>query len=46
MGTHKNAVQRAKICFIAMVGALMNGAFDALVGMTVHDLFLLPVVWP
>ena len=41
MGTHQNPVQRAVILAFAVVRALMDGAFNALVGMTIHCCFLL-----
>jgi hypothetical protein len=41
MGTYQDALQRAVICFIAMVCTLMNGALDALIGIAVHGSFLL-----
>jgi hypothetical protein len=41
VGAHQNLVQRAVVFSIAMVGAGLNGAFDALVCITVHVLFLL-----
>ena len=40
MGTHQNAVQGAVVFGIAVVSALLNGAFDALVCL-VHLVFLL-----
>ena len=36
MGAHQNTVQRAEVCIITMVGALLYGALDAFVCMTVH----------
>ena len=36
MGTHHNAVQRAVICIVAMVGTLGDGTFDTLIGIAVH----------
>ena len=36
MGTHHDLVQGAVVLVLTMVGALPDGAFDALVGMTVH----------
>ena len=36
MGTHHDLVQGAVVLVPAMVGTLPDGAFDALVGMTVH----------
>ena len=36
MGAHQDAVQRAVVLGIAVIGALLDGAFDALVGMVVH----------
>jgi len=50
MGANQDPVQRAVICLIAMVGALLDGAFDALVCILVHRSFLLlsvmVLVWP
>ena len=36
MGTNQNLVQGAVVLMAAMVGTLLDGAFDALVCMTVH----------
>ena len=36
VGAYQNAVQGTVVCITAMVCTLGNGAFDALVGMTVH----------
>ena len=44
MGAHHDAIQGAVVLGIAVVSALLYGAFDALIGMTVHDSFLL-FVW-
>ena len=41
VGAHQNAVQSAVICVGAVVGALLNGAFNALVSLAIHSLFLL-----
>ena len=41
VGAHQNPVQRAVILLFAVMGALVHGAFDALVGMTIHCFFLL-----
>lgn len=41
MGAHKDVVQRAVVLASAVIGALCDGALDALVGMTVHSCFLL-----
>ena len=41
MGTHQDTVQRAIILSITVVRTLLDGAFNALVRMTVHNLFLL-----
>lgn len=50
MGADQNPVQRAVICLIAMVGTLLDSAFDALVCILVHRSFLLlsvmVLVWP
>ena len=37
VGTHQNPVQAAVIGLITVVGALLNGAFDALVCMVIHS---------
>ena len=36
MGAHQNLIQRAVVLVAAMMGTLLDGAFDALVCMTVH----------
>ena len=36
MGAHQDAVQGAVVLILAMMGALLDGAFDTFVGMTVH----------
>ena len=41
MGAHQNGIQRAVVLGAAVVGALLYGAFDALVGMAVHRKILL-----
>ena len=41
MGTHQNAIQAAIICLIAVMGTLLNGAFNALVCVAVHHISLL-----
>ena len=42
VGAHQDAVQRAVVLVLAVVCTLLDGAFDALVGMTVlHGFFLL-----
>ena len=41
VGAHQNAVQRAVVLAVAVVSAGLNGAFDALVSITVHSSFLL-----
>ena len=41
MGAHQDAVQRAVVLGIAMVCAGLDGAFDALISMAVHVIFLL-----
>ena len=41
VGTHQDAVQGAVVLGIAVVSAGLDGAFDALVCMTVHNHFLL-----
>ena len=44
VGAHQNAVQGAVILSTAVMHALVNCAFDALIGMTIHDPFLLLLV--
>ena len=41
VGAHQNLIQRTVVLVTAVMGALLDGAFDALVGMTVHDFSLL-----
>ena len=41
VGAHQNAVQRAVVLVFAVMGALVHGAFNALIGMTIHCFFLL-----
>ena len=41
VSTHQDAVQGAVVGLIAMMGALTDGAFDALVCMAIHVHFLL-----
>jgi hypothetical protein len=41
MGAHQNPVQGAEILGVAVVSALLNGAFDALIGMIFHKRTLL-----
>ena len=41
MGTHQDPVQGAVVLGIAVVCAGLNGAFDALIGMTIHGHILL-----
>ena len=41
VGAHQNPVQGAVVLAVAVVGAGLNGAFDALVCMAVHVEFLL-----
>ena len=36
MSAYQDAVQRAEVLILAVVSALLDGAFDALVGMIVH----------
>ena len=39
MGTHQNPVQRAVVLGVAVVCAGLNGTFDALIGMAIHNSF-------
>jgi hypothetical protein len=41
VGAHQNAVQRAIVLSVAVVCARLDGAFNALVGMTIHSNLLL-----
>ena len=41
MSAHKNTLQRAVVGLIAVMCALMDSTFDALVCIAVHNLFLL-----
>ena len=41
MGANQNAVQCAVVCILAVICALLNGTFNALVCFTVHNKFLL-----
>ena len=41
VGTHQDAVQGTVVLVLAVVGALLDSAFDAFVGMTAHCVFLL-----
>ena len=41
VGAHENPIQRAVVLVLTVMGALVHGAFDALVGMTIHCFFLL-----
>ena len=41
MGAHQDLVQRAVVFGIAVIGAGLDGAFDALVCIAVHIHFLL-----
>ena len=41
MGAHQNPLQGAVVLAVAVVSAGLNGALNALVGMTVHLFFLL-----
>ena len=38
MGTNQDALQGAVVGFVAMMNALLDGAFDAFIGMAVHTL--------
>ena len=37
VGTHQDPVQRAVVLIVAVMGTLLNGTFDALVGVTIHS---------
>jgi len=41
VGAHQDPVQRAVVLVLTVVCALMDGAFDALVGIAVHGIRLL-----
>ena len=36
VGAHQDLIQRAEVLGVAVVGALLDGAFDGLVGIAVH----------
>ena len=36
MGAHQDLIQRAVVCLLAVMGALLNSAFNALVSLAVH----------
>ena len=44
VGAHQNPVQGAVVFGVTVVGAGLNGAFDAFVGMAIHKLYP-PFVW-
>ena len=50
VGAHQDAVQGAVVLGVAMVSAGLDGTLNALVGVTIHVLFLLlfgtAIVWP
>jgi len=41
MGTHQDPIQGTVVLLLAVVGALLNRTFDALIGMAIHILTLL-----
>ena len=41
MGAHQDAIQRAVVLAVAVISALLNGAFDTLVCVAIHRFFLL-----
>ena len=41
VGAHQNPIQGAVIFGIAVIGTLLDGAFDALIGLAAHGVFLL-----
>jgi hypothetical protein len=41
MGAHQDLVQRTVVLGVAVIGTGLDGAFDALVGVAVHDIDLL-----
>ena len=41
MGAYQNPLQGAVVGSITMMGALLDSTFDALIGMTIHVVFLL-----
>ena len=45
VGTHQDAIQRAIVLGVAMVSALLYGALNTLVGMAIHGLFLLFLIY-
>ena len=41
VGAHQNTVQRTVVFAVAVVSALLDSAFDALIGIAIHGIFLL-----
>ena len=41
VSTYQDAVQRAEVLVLAVISALLDSAFDALIGMIVHTKYLL-----
>ena len=37
VGAYKNTIQRTEVFGVAVIGALLNGTFDALVGVAAHN---------
>ena len=37
MGAHQDLVQRAVVLMAAVMGTLLDGTFDTLVGMAIHN---------
>ena len=44
MGAHQDPVQRGIVLGVAVVSTGLNSAFDALIGMVIHIVFLL-IIW-
>ena len=41
MSAHQNPIQRAVVLRVTVISALLNGAFDTLICLVVHDIILL-----
>ena len=41
VGAHQNTLQRAEVCVLAVILALLNSALNALICMTIHSVILL-----
>ena len=44
VGAHQNALQRAEVCVLTVMGALLNSTLNGLVCMAIHSVILLILV--